>query len=273
MGMPSTPKPHDDWWQISFTDQNGKPYLRHSSIEPFSTSVTALTLTTTVSARYSETRIPYTEWGGWKLPLAVWIHDRDSKNKIISQQLSYPKASSGSSGQKELPKGTPRYVFPDPKEAHDNFEAEAREKLVFDFQSTIYGKILLDVFDIDRIKSSRRGEESLKQQLKIWLDHEGASTKNSCITFFANNEDDRRHLMFPISWFDLEGLNAKKGEIKLDEKEIKLDFLTKSTKSKIKSREKEQSKQRAATFDTQVTSKFKKRTRCSMRITSESPTN
>jgi len=255
VGMPSKPKPgkpHGDWWQISFMDQNRKPFLRHSSIEPCPTSVTAIILTFPVSAQYSEPCIPYTEWGGWKLPLAVWIHDLDPRNKPIQQQLDYLKQFSG---QRELPKGTPRYVFPDPHDTPDKFEAETRKRLFFDFQSIICGKTLLDIFDIDRIKSSRREEESSKQQLKIWLDHEGASATNSSITFFANNEYDRRHLMFPLSWFDLEGLYA-------EEREIKLDFLIKSIKNKIKSREKKQySMQKAATFETQDTSKCEQRTR------------
>jgi len=252
VGMPSKPKSgksKDEWWQISFMDQNRKPFLRHSSIEPFLTFITVRILTIIVATRYSQTCVPYTEWRGWKnkVPLAVWIHDLDSEEKRILQQLSYLKASSN---QTELPKGTPRYIFQDPDDTSNTFEAKARKKMFFDFQSTIYDKVLVDIFDIDRIESTRRGEEASKQQLKLWLDHEGASAANSCLTFFANNTRDKRHLKFQLSWFDLEGLSG-------EERVIKLDFLTTSTKNRIKSRVKKQMKlQKAATFETQDTSEF-----------------
>jgi hypothetical protein len=208
------------------------------------THVIATILTMTVSGRYNQTCIPYTEWGGWMRPLAVWIHDLDASGDIIRQKISILKASSG---PKDF-KGTPRYVFLGPRDAPNKFEAEYRKRLFFDFQSTIYGKILFDIFDIDSIKSTRRGEESSKQQLKIWINYEGAPATNSYITFFANNDNDRRHLKFQLSWFDLDDVFA-------EEREVKLDFLT---KSKIKSREKRQAKlQKAATFETQDTSKFK----------------
>jgi hypothetical protein len=243
--MPSQPKQHEKWWEIFFTDKHGKPVLQHNSTEPFSsTHVIATTLTMTVSGRYSQTCIPYTEWGGWMRPLAVWIHDLDASGDIIRQKISILKASSG---PKDF-EGTPRYIFLDPQDAPDKFEAKDRKRLFFDFQSAIYGKTLFDIFDIDIIISRRRREESSKQQLKIWIDYEGASTTNSYITFFANNDDDRRHLKFPLSWFDLDDFFAK-------EREVKLDFLT---KSKMKSRETRQAKlQKAATFETQDTSTFK----------------
>jgi len=144
--------------------------------------------------------------------------------------------------------GTPKYIFSDPQQKGlDSMEAEHLKSLIFDFHTVIYGKDLHDIYDIDNIISARNswvGFESSKQQLKVWSDHE-----DSCITFFANNKPDRRHLQFPISWFD-ENFAA-------DEKVVTLDFLT---GSRIKARNKETKLKKAETFETENTSKFILRT-------------
>jgi hypothetical protein len=234
-------------WEIVFMAKNGNPILKHSSTLPLSLLDAGQdTKIYAVDAYYSRTCVPYTEWRGWKPapPYAIWIHDIDfsgKKPRQIHQNLFMATKNSPDLIRKD---GTPKYIFSDPQQKRLDFmEAEHFKRLIFEFHTVIYGKALRDIYDIDNISSARKsrvGFESSRQQLKAWSDD-----ADSYITFFANNEPDRRHLQFPISWFD-ESFAA-------DEKVVTLDFLT---GSRIKSRNKETKFKKAATFETENTSKF-----------------
>ena len=229
-------------WEIVFMGKNEKPILKHSSTLPFSLLDAGQdTKIYAVDAYYSRTCVPYTEWRGWNRPYAVWIHDIDFSGGQIRQTLFMTTKNSPDQIRKD---GTPKYIFSDPQQKGLDFmEAEHLKRLIFEFHTVIYRKALRDIFDIDNISSARKswvGFESSKQQLKAWSDD-----ADSYITFFANNGPDHRHLQFPISWFD-ENFAA-------DEKVVTLNFLT---VGRIKSRNKETKLKKAATFETENTSKF-----------------
>lgn len=85
---------------------------------------------------------------------------------------------------------SPKYVFSD-------------TQLFKDFQSLLYGKTLFKYFDIDHIMTSlsRTANLSSTEQLKVWKSYPSSERGGSSLSFYANNEDDSRHLEFPIQWF------------------------------------------------------------------------
>jgi hypothetical protein len=77
------------------------------------------------------------------------------------------------------------------------------------FQQDFRDMDLLDTFDIDSIKSSRKGwGEASLQDLKIWRSRDIDQTHT--LTFYANHIKD--HLEFPVEWFssDFEIFGKKK---------------------------------------------------------------